>query len=251
MLTVTSDSVSYFQRRLVKHTESIAPDAARLVAGRFGALPPVQLVMVGDLNRWSALTADAELALVPGVSDRIQAAHRRECRRGRRSRYGITVLGHFVTPTTLTRTAPAAPTDRSDLVHDIRLRTAAGTGNPTQDVPQLLAHIEMLEQRLAAAEAVLPGITQLTPASRSSSRSTARSTSTASCRSASTPTATPPAPTARTSAPAKACPPARSSPGSPTSATPRRSRSWPCSGPARTTRWRRTAPPATSSPRSP
>jgi hypothetical protein len=68
-----------------------------------------------------------------------------------------------VTPTTLTRTAPAAPTDRSDLVHDIRLRTAAGTGNPTQDVPQLLAHIEMLEQRLAAAEAVFPGITQLTP----------------------------------------------------------------------------------------
>ncbi|MDH2393403.1 hypothetical protein QCN29_32495 [Streptomyces sp. HNM0663] len=93
MLTVTSDSVSYFQRRLVKHTESIAPDAARLVAGRFGALPPVQLVMVGDLNRWSALTADTELALIPGVSDRIQAAHRREYRRGRRSRYGITVLG--------------------------------------------------------------------------------------------------------------------------------------------------------------
>ncbi|MDH2393404.1 hypothetical protein QCN29_32500 [Streptomyces sp. HNM0663] len=68
-----------------------------------------------------------------------------------------------MTPTTLTRTAPAAPTDHSDLVHDIRLRTAAGTGNPTQDVAQLLTHIEMLEQRLAAAEAVFPGITQLTP----------------------------------------------------------------------------------------
>ncbi|OEJ21580.1 hypothetical protein AS594_39295 [Streptomyces agglomeratus] len=68
-----------------------------------------------------------------------------------------------MTPTTLTRTAPAAPTDRSDLVHDIRLRTAASTGNPTQGVPQLLAHIEMLEQRLAAAEAVFPGITELAP----------------------------------------------------------------------------------------
>ncbi|MER7108820.1 hypothetical protein [Streptomyces sp. NPDC000229] len=68
-----------------------------------------------------------------------------------------------MTPNTLTRTAPAAPTDRSDLVHDIRLRTAAGTGNPTQDIAQLLPHIEMLEQRLAAAEAVFPGITQLTP----------------------------------------------------------------------------------------
>ncbi|MEV0493436.1 hypothetical protein OH782_41525 (plasmid) [Streptomyces sp. NBC_01544] len=69
-----------------------------------------------------------------------------------------------MTPTTtLTHPAPAAPTDRSDLVHDIRLRTAAGTGNPAQDVPQLLAQIELLQQRLAAAEAVLPGITQLTP----------------------------------------------------------------------------------------
>lgn len=68
-----------------------------------------------------------------------------------------------MTPTTLTRQAPAAPTARGDLVHDIRLRTAAGTGNPTQDVPQLLDHIEMLEQRLAAAEAVFPGITELTP----------------------------------------------------------------------------------------
>ncbi|MET9427938.1 hypothetical protein [Streptomyces sp. NPDC003036] len=68
-----------------------------------------------------------------------------------------------MTPTTLTRMAPAAPTDRSDLVHDIRLRNADGTSNPTQDVPQLLAHIEMLEQRLVAAEAVFPDITQLTP----------------------------------------------------------------------------------------
>ncbi|WP_330481382.1 hypothetical protein [Streptomyces sp. NBC_00724] len=69
-----------------------------------------------------------------------------------------------MTPTTtLTHPAPAAPTDRSDLVHDIRLRSAAGTGNPSQDVPQLLAQIELLQQRLAAAEAVLPGITQLTP----------------------------------------------------------------------------------------
>lgn len=64
-----------------------------------------------------------------------------------------------MTPTTLTRTVPDAPTDP---IHDIRQRTAAGTGNPPQDVAQLLAHIEMLEQRLAAAEAVFPGITQLT-----------------------------------------------------------------------------------------
>ncbi|WP_351233864.1 hypothetical protein [Streptomyces sp. NPDC002133] len=67
-----------------------------------------------------------------------------------------------MTPTTLNRPAPAAPTDGSDLVHDIRLRTAAGNAKPTHDVPQLLAHIETLEQRLAAAEAVFPGITQLT-----------------------------------------------------------------------------------------
>lgn len=65
-----------------------------------------------------------------------------------------------MTPTTLTRTP--APADRTDLVHDIGLNTAAGTGNPTQDVPQLLAHIETLERRLAAAEAVFPGITALT-----------------------------------------------------------------------------------------
>ncbi|MFE5108308.1 hypothetical protein [Streptomyces sp. NPDC056663] len=68
-----------------------------------------------------------------------------------------------MTLTTLTHLAPAAPADRSDLVHDIRLRTAAGTGNPAQEVPQLLAQIELLEQRLAAAEAVFPGITQLIP----------------------------------------------------------------------------------------
>lgn len=64
-----------------------------------------------------------------------------------------------MTSTTLHPT-PAHPTD---LVDDIRLRTAAGTGNPAQDVPQLLAQIEWLEQRLAAAEAVFPGITQLAP----------------------------------------------------------------------------------------
>ncbi|WP_331762362.1 hypothetical protein OG612_45210 (plasmid) [Streptomyces sp. NBC_01527] len=68
-----------------------------------------------------------------------------------------------MTPTTLIHQTPAAATDPSDPVHDIRSRTAAGTGNPTQDVPQLLAHIEQLQQRLAAAEAVFPGITQLTP----------------------------------------------------------------------------------------
>jgi hypothetical protein len=68
-----------------------------------------------------------------------------------------------VTLTTLTHSAPAAFIDRSGLVHDIRLRTAAGMGNPAQDVPQLLAQIELLEQLLAAAEAVFPGITQLTP----------------------------------------------------------------------------------------
>lgn len=72
-------------------------------------------------------------------------------------------MEHFVTPTTLTRPAPTAPTDRSNRVHDIRLRTAAGTGNPAQDVSHLLTHIEMLEKRLAAAEAVFPGITELTP----------------------------------------------------------------------------------------
>ncbi|MFD3728812.1 hypothetical protein [Streptomyces sp. NPDC058671] len=68
-----------------------------------------------------------------------------------------------MTPHTLTPTAPAIPASHRDPVADIRMRTAAGTSNPTQDIPQLLAHIEMLQQRLAAAEAVLPGITQLTP----------------------------------------------------------------------------------------
>lgn len=93
MLTVTSDSVGFFQRRLVKHAESIAPDAARLITSRFGALPAVRLVMVGDINRWADLAADTELALVPGVSSRIQAEHRRDVRRGRRHNYGITILG--------------------------------------------------------------------------------------------------------------------------------------------------------------
>ncbi|MFD9047794.1 hypothetical protein [Streptomyces zaomyceticus] len=68
-----------------------------------------------------------------------------------------------MTPHTLTRTATAVPADHSDLVHDIRLRTAAGISNPTQDIPQLLAHIETLQRRLDAAETVLPGITHLTP----------------------------------------------------------------------------------------
>lgn len=55
-------------------------------------------------------------------------------------------------------------TPSRDPIDDIRIRVAAGNGIlPLSDVPQLLAHIETLEQRLAAAEAVLPGITQLTP----------------------------------------------------------------------------------------
>ncbi|MFI8769527.1 hypothetical protein ACIGN6_32110 [Streptomyces sp. NPDC053792] len=67
-----------------------------------------------------------------------------------------------MTPHTLTRTTPAAPTDPSDPVHDIHL-SAADTRTPAQDIPQLLAHIESLQQRLDAAETALPGITRLTP----------------------------------------------------------------------------------------
>ncbi|MFE6713999.1 hypothetical protein [Streptomyces sp. NPDC057695] len=67
-----------------------------------------------------------------------------------------------MTSRTLTRTTlPAASS--SDAVHDIRLRTAAGTSAPHRDIPQLLAHIDTLQQRLETAEAALPGITRLTP----------------------------------------------------------------------------------------
>lgn len=69
----------------------------------------------------------------------------------------------------MTTTAPATDLARwthaphRDPIDDIRVRAAAGRVIPTSDVPQLLAHIKTLEERLAAAEAVLPGITQLTP----------------------------------------------------------------------------------------
>ncbi|MEU4128651.1 S1 family peptidase [Streptomyces wuyuanensis] len=49
---------------------------------------------------------------------------------------------------------------------EITVRTGSDEGpiaEAVRNVPQLLAHIEMLEQRLAASEAVFPGITQLTP----------------------------------------------------------------------------------------
>ncbi|GGT54340.1 hypothetical protein GCM10010271_67760 [Streptomyces kurssanovii] len=134
MLTVTSHSVFFFQRRLIKHTESIARDAARLVAGRFGTLPPVQLVMVGDLNHWSALAAETELALAPEVSDRIQAAHRRECRRGRRRKYGITLLGPH------------------GVVIPINLRTARTETDINQTVVHELTHAHQLGNAQARAE---------------------------------------------------------------------------------------------------
>lgn len=151
MLTVTSDSVSFFQRRLVKHTESIAPDAARLVADRFGALPAVQLVMVGDVNRWAALAADIELALVPEASDRMQAAHRRDSRRGRRGKYGITVLGPngVVIPINL-RKARTETDINATVVHELVHAHQLGNDQPRAQHLAYLRHcwnVEKLPRR--------------------------------------------------------------------------------------------------------
>lgn len=92
MICVSAEKVSFAHRRLIPHAQTVAGKAYSLVHTRFGALPPVSMVLTSDYRHMAQLSCSAEFALVPGAHPVNKFRHERDTRRELRDCCGVTVL---------------------------------------------------------------------------------------------------------------------------------------------------------------